>query len=624
MIKTMQYNTEFGLHNDNMLEKNIFHTNEFNATDSLSSFILYGASNSSLLPRWWSEERDAHLHKASLEVDLLSSVINILMMKLFNLPLQVIAKNNMITSHTRLANTYNLLIQQAWQKYGETFIRDMLVSDKGAFFIVDSDRSPSRPLGMNDIPLGLKHISSRDILLNDNATYPFIWSRNNTNIKLHHTRVIHIAQMPVRVSENVIIGYSFASRAYNAAQLLAYAMQYGLEALGALDSDQIIYGTGTTSKAIKQAFKDTQVESMNTGRLQSGKRVYLGLRDPSGKLGTLNLKRLPDGFDYDKWTRTTYSLLAVAGGVDVDDIAPSSNAGTTKTATLISEQKSKFKLVSWFSTKLAGAIGQKFLPAILQLRIGSETDNVSESKGKALINLARISRIQFDIGVTDVREARVNAQRNGSITPEQFRRLELSDGRLADGLPVKALFLSKDEVVQNLLKIENYDTPYIINPEIAQDILPLLEDKIRIVEATAVNTTSANIHQHALNALAALQWLLEEYKSINNSLDSSQDAINASNEVTKNITASTPTSQYKSLRERPTDRTRRKIHAQAKRLVKSVWNTPDKQLKSDELQNIINKTSEQVTEFIDYIHKNRRVHGVKLATIYDKLQPLLP
>ena len=211
---------------------------EENMVGSLSTFVTYMVRNSSLLPYWWSEERETYLRKASLEVDIISSVINSLTMRLFNMPLQVVPDNQLISSHSGVAKFYQAMVNNAWTKAGELFINDMLTFDKGAFFVVESTSSPSVPISQSDIPTGLKYIPSKQIMLNNNPTYPYIWLRmNGSNLYLHETRVIRLTQMPIALEDNVFTGLSFTSRAFNVGSMLNAAITYGLESLGTLESD---------------------------------------------------------------------------------------------------------------------------------------------------------------------------------------------------------------------------------------------------------------------------------------------------------------------------------------------------------------------------------------------------
>lgn len=538
---------------------------------------FYGMSalNSTLLPPWWSEKRDRELKRMSVEVDLLSATLFILIMKLYTLPLNIVPRSNLISSHEALAATYDAILQNFWANEGELFLNDLFTSDKGAFLIVEDTLGDySQPL--SSAAIGLRYVPTQQILLQDNYDYPYILLSKRAkisdrpkppgafdgrlmlngrslitgdkitqrigsdineeeythtgNLLLHRSRVIRLVQQPMNVRANTYVGLSFISRAFNAAQVLAYAIEHQLEGLGALQSHEIIYATSVSSKALKEAFKSAEVEALNEGKVRNAKRVYVGLRDAAAKIGRVPLKSLPDGFDYEDFVTTTVKLLALAAGVDVDDIAPSSSAGTTKTATLISELKSRFKLVAWFSQKFALELENKFLPISLKLMVGNERDNVNESSAKAAINLSRVEDLLLDGGVTDISQARHNAVINGFITEQQRILMELEDGRLENGLPVRTLFFKTDATYQKLLTIPGLSNPLNLlsvetilgNAEITAAI-SAVQLQIYEVEKIAINTTSQNIHMHAIKARAALLWLLEELKERDSEIELEPD-----------------------------------------------------------------------------------------------------
>lgn len=614
----------------------------------LSTFVVHSVKNSSLLPYWWSEQRESYLRKASLEVDIVSSIINNLTMRLFNMPLQVVPDNNLITSHQSVAKFYQAMINNIWIRSGELFINDMLTFDKGAFFIIESTSSPSQPLGLSDIPTGLKYIPSQQIMLNDNATYPYIFMRSTGgNLYLHESRVIRLVQMPVTLYENAFVGLSFASRAFNVGQLLASAITYGLESLGKISSDNIIWATSTTSKAIQQAFKDAQIDGFNSGNSTKGENVYIGLRDPQGKLGQLELKRLPSSFDYEKFTNVAVKLLAIAAGVDENDIIAVSNAGTTKSATLISELKAKFKLEAWFTKKLQQEFQAKFLPSFLRLQVGEKGDNISETEGKARINLVRSDKLLAEFGALDDRTARQNAVKYGLITPSQFEEMELTDGRLANGLPVSSLFFLNNEMIKSMLDtgIDVMQVIGLTTDKTAQSLnieedVKKINQKIAEVMMIAVNTSSQNVFSATRQCMAALNWLLEQYESSANSLipeptDEEENEIppdgdTAAEETNDNLDPSNKkkTTIIAKQYTKPTTKRGRERQSKLRQKVRNVWSSKSDKLvlASEELKNVVGDNftidSDALTKFIAFVNQNRQDTGMHLSDLYDSLDDL--
>lgn len=629
----------------------------YNGSGQLGTFVTYMVKNSQLLPYWWSESREAYLRKASLEVDIISSIINNLTMRLFNMPLQVVPDNHLISSHASVAKYYQAMINNAWARHGELFINDLLTFDKGAFLVIESTSSPSRPLSATDLPTGLKYIPSQQIMLNDNEEFPYIHQRSNgTNVYLHETRVIRLTQMPISLRDNVFVGLSFASRAFNVGQLLNSAINYGLESLGTLSSDNIIYATSTTSKAIQQAFKDANIDSANAGNSNKGQNVYIGLRDPAGKVGQIELKKLPASFDYEKFTNVTVKLLAIAAGVDENDIIAVSGAGTTKSATLVSELKAKFKLESWFTKRLQQEMQAKFLPSFLKLQVGEKSDNISETEGKARINLVRSDKLLAEFGALDDRTARQNAVKYGLIIPTQFEEMELIDGRLANGLPVSSLFYTQNEMLQSMLNI-GIDVTNLV-PEDAEKNIPIVRAKIAEVLKIAVNTSSQNIFASTKQALAALEWVISKYEEEQAKQLAAEIAAEERNEPDEDVKSPgeesnnnmdkriSPTSKLKANANKPADTTKpnetlaksyyrpktvkgREKQKALRSKVRSVWSSNDEKLmtSAEELKSSIDSgldIDEQVLiEFARYVNLNRQDNGTKLNDLYALLDEIM-
>lgn len=543
----------------------------------LSSFLLYTTSNSKLLPSWWSEQREQALKRASISIDIISSVISVLSMRLYNLPLLVVPKNQMISSHYTIANTYQTIINNAWLRYGELFIEDILTQDKGGFFFVDSTTAYSVPL--TDIPTGLTYAPASQVMLYNSPEYPYILLRyRQPSIFVHHSRVIRLIQRPIAIDEYASVGLSFVSRAFNVGQMLASAINYGLESLGQLDSDTIIWATSTTSKAIQSAFKDAQIDSYNEGKQVKGGRVYLGLRDPQGKIGQLELKRLPDTFSYKEFTEVTIKLLALAAGVDENDLIAVSGAGTTKSAALISDIKAKFKLETWFATRLTQELQQKFLPGFLKLQVGNESEDLNESRAKARINLIRSDKLLAEFGALSDRTARMNAVKYGLINDDQFAEMELNDGRLVNGLHVTSIFMLENEMIQGLIgkKIDPYNLPEFVTVE-------YIQKKLYELNTVAINTTSNNIFAQVKQIIAAFEWLLaklntpitnaptaEEQNEEEDDTDTEDEEENTPQQKTQNTEEPTKKSLEKKYY-KPSTVNGRRHQKIVRELVRNVW-----------------------------------------------------
>lgn len=583
---------------------------ELGAGGGLDSFMMYSFSNSSLIPGWWSDAREAYLRKTSIEVDIISSIINILVMRLYNLPLHITPVNQLIATHQEVADVYDTIINNSWTKNGELFINDLLVSDKGGFLLIEGENSASLPL--KGICTGLRHIPSQEVMLNDNDTYPYVWFRRNADaLFIHETRVIRLAQRPIAVRDNGYVGLSFTSRAINVGQLLSSAITYGLESLGKIESDKVVWATSTTGAALKSAFKDAAIDATNEGKNVRGNSVYIGMRDPAAKIGVLDIKRLPDSFDYGKFTETTVKLLAIAAGVDVDDIISNSSAGTTRTAALISDLKSRFKLDAWFIGKLTKELTSKVLPSFLTLVVGDKASNTSETQAKARINLVRADRYLSEYGALSDRAARQNALSYGLLNQSQFEEQELDNWRLPNGLHVLSIFFSRKPVVQNIIgvEIDPYTIPSFVTPE-------YINAKITEVTITAMNTNSQNIFTICKQVIKAFEWLKLQ---ISAPAAVQPLPVPSAEEENSEETTQAPVVAKSYRPKSSVDRINQK---RVRTLVKSVWADKEFETELDTRQivaactKIYNLDASALEELADFVNTRR---DVKLSDVYKEI-----
>lgn len=615
----------------------------------VDSFLMYSASNSTLLPPWWSETRERKLRVASIENDLLSSVIQTMVMKLFTLPLRVVPKNQYINSAVQLAESYNTLLMNSWNSQAEMFLNDVVTFDKGGFLLIEGNDNVSRPFAYNEVPTGLKYIPAQFIELIDNEEFPYryVGVYGTGNIGIHWSRIIRLTQIPTAISEKSYVGLSFVSRAFNVAQLMMSSIQYGLEGLGKIDSDQIIWGTSITSQAIKQAFKEARIDSANAGLRTNGARVFLGLRDPQAKVSVLDLKRLPANFSYEAFLAVTVKLLAISAGIDEDDIVATSNAGTTKTATLISDLKSRFKLVSWFTNKIEVELNQKFLPANLKMQIGDTSGEINESEAKTRINIARTDEILGRNKALTPRTARQNAVTHGFVTQHQFIDMELDDGRLENGLPVLTLLFSTNEMIRNMLDV-GIKNPYDITSELTQQLVDKTKLKLIEVDTIATNTTSDNIFNVAKQCRAVLNWVIKEW-------DKAQLLLKQELEAAQNVSPSQPIPVEDNVEEddveeetddteeevvtkaypRPSSKIARQRQAELRTIIRDVWSSKTQTTKlttqdildkvtDDYLKTIVMTQLSYFETFLYYLESHTQKTGTKLTTIYTKLDEVIP
>lgn len=494
-----------------------------NTTSNLFGGVLYYFINTgNEVPGWWSFRREDYLHDQTIKNDFLSSLVNTIVLKLFGLPFQITANNTSIQQHNNLAVEYNNLLRYSFSRNQtlEKFIRSVVVHDNGGYLFIQSDAPSDKPL--TGMPSGLMHLDSSKVQRTGSLEYPIVYYHPNGSIyKVHESRLISLVQSPSTKAESYGVGHGFVSKAILLSQHLYDIYLYEGEVLGSQSAEEIIYATGSKSDDIKTAFDVAEIDSKNAGMQRYGKRVFMGIRDPQGKLGKLNLKSLPEQFDKRNDIEITLTLLAMASGGSPNWFYDSVKSGSTKASAAESTKMGESKLETWYIQSLSEQIELKFCPNgnSDKLRVLGGLFDVDNNgiKSRIKLNRAQARNLNITSGVTDIRSERILQLEAAEITQSVFNDLELNDLRLPNGLHVKTLFYTNDATLKKMLLFVDKPLSILNEEEIEDSTIDLLREAIASTTAIVINSSSPMQQNNAKIALVALEWLLAEYTNIYNS-----------------------------------------------------------------------------------------------------------
>jgi hypothetical protein len=92
--------------------------------------------------------------------------------------------------------------------------------------------------------------------------------------------------------------------------------------------------------------------------------------------------------------------------------------------------------------------------------------------------------------------------------------MELKDGRLPNGLAVRALFFTSNVTMQKLLDVGNMGDVCALEGNNADEAMRTINKRICFLEGQAIDTTSPAQFKNITQAIAALTWLLDEYERL--------------------------------------------------------------------------------------------------------------
>jgi len=489
------------------IEKAITYTNFTN------SFWGTVASAHSGMPAYWSPNRDEYLRYLVFSNSFLTTIVHTITQLLYGLEFLVAPRDANVELQNKTALSYDSILQRSTNSTDyEKFIFDLLASDNGGFLYVDGVQKSHLPL--RSAPTGLRHLDSKQCQRTNNNTFPVLFTRSNgETVKLHESRIIYFAQMPSPIDEMRGVGISLVSRVFALTNHLLDVSLTESETIGTLNPNEIYVVAGADAKSAEEAFRKSEITSVNEGRKRIGRRVIIGLREPTSKISRILTRSFPDGFDKRSDIEITLSLIALAAGVSPLYLFDSVKSGSTKASASTSISSNSQKLLTWYVQKISSELDNKFLPPLVKVIQPDRDIDTDGVKARIKLNLANSENIKLNNGVINIRTARERLLQWGDLTAAQFAELELQEGRLPSGLPIQSLFFSNNIKIQKLLDLPFDPNMPVDNPELAAEDV---QNAMKIALAQAVNGRTAEAQKNARLAYHALLWLFNNYQQQNN------------------------------------------------------------------------------------------------------------
>lgn len=456
------------------------------------------------LPGWWSPARDVRLANEAVSNPYLAMTVNTITQFLFGIPFRVIPADGSIEVHSALAGIYNNVLQRSFNgPHLEKFIRDILTQDNGGFMFLQGNTPAHMPLA--SVPTEIIHLSSSRCQRTGDTEFPIIyWYEKSIPIKIHHTRVVNLTESPSAHPDMFGVGTSYISRAFLLCKHLADIAIFEDEMLTGKNFNEVFYASGVKSEDLESAFRKADLESENEQRRAIGKKVFIGMRDPNSKLGRILSRSFPDGYDKRNDIEITLTLLSLAASISPQVLFDSVKSGSTKASANISVQVADRKLLSWYIERILAELQYKFLPESLKIIQYNEDSDTDGTKSKIKLTLNQASETAINAKVSTVRVEREKALARGDFSQSQFDVLELEDGRLPNGLPIRAIFTSETANIKKMLG-------GFTNPLAATiDDIPLIEELQISTLSIAQNSRTPQLQRDAKVLYYALLWLEKE------------------------------------------------------------------------------------------------------------------
>lgn len=468
------------------------------------------------VPPWWSVHRDTSLREFWKKSDHLSGAIYTMTSKMTAIPNKVIARDQSVRKYVKAAEEATIRLRAAefgesWVVFYSKWVEDLLTQDNGAFAEIIGPGDPDGPI--IGAPVGLAHLDSWRCQRTGNSTYPIIYTdTDGKRYKLHRSRVMYASQMPSPIAEMYGVGFSAVSRCLNVSQTLMDILIFKQEKLGSRPHRQILITHGGLDPTdIQSAFQIAEGHMDSEGLSRYSKVVVGGDRSiPEAGIEMIELSSMPDGFNEETSITLGMATIALAFGVDARELFPAMGSGASRADALLQHLKQRGKGPGQILEITENLINYKFLPPYLRFEFDFQDD--AQDRQVAEIKRIRIEghRQAIMTGTVSTRVIREQMLNDGDLDRSQFERLELEDGRLADGTSVLALFYSEDPLLKDYLDLGVAD-PLDIEMQDPETIQRLIREKQAEVNRVLVNAKNEIDRWPAYKAFMALVKLEQVY-----------------------------------------------------------------------------------------------------------------
>ena len=477
------------------------------------------------IPPYWSRSRDIHLRDFWIDNVSLKPAVTTFVNKASAIPFAVHPNDRSIGRHVRQAKRIenslrrnsgmlNVGPMRGFKKAFKSFITDVLTQDNGGFFLIMGRGRADGPIvGM---ATGLIHLDSALCTRTSDPEYPAVYyHKDGSKYKIHHSRLIEIAHLPSPVSQLNGVGLCPISCCYEAARELWDIYRYSSEKFGSRPPRQILYAeSGATIEALQNAITHWELKMDQKNQSRFGSTLVIAPNVPTGqlKLQLVDLSRTPDGFDRKDVMMQDKAEIAAAFGLDLLDLAMSFGLqGQTRANAGVQDRKGRGKGVGELLETFVDLMNEFYLPSHMTMRFDNLDDDQDEQRSQIRDTRSQARQRDLESGVTNVRVERERMWAEGEISQEQFEDMELEDGRLPNGLPILLLFRSEDSNFQQWLDLGMED-PTNIEENDPEAMIDLIHDQLLVVATVVNETTDVITRRKALQALAALRYLQEQYE----------------------------------------------------------------------------------------------------------------
>lgn len=392
--------------------------------DVLADYIVYVAGMADDIIPWGNnpKQRDQQLRRFVTTEPILASALYSTASRYAGFEWSLDGPDRMISMYSRILHSSQH--GKGWLALMMPFAQDYLGQDNGAFMeIVRTEDSPTAPV------IQLNHLDSNRCVRTGNDQYPVIYyDRNGDPHRMAWYQILDLCEMPSPIESQNGRQVCAVSRVLEAARLVRDVTRYKRERATGQDTKQIHVVSGVSTNKIDEAIGQARVESQAQGLVRYSRAVIVGSLSPDARaqVATIDLAKLPDGYDEEKAQRDYITIVAMALGNDYIDYAPLPTGGLGSGAqSEVMALKTRGKGPNFFMRSMEFLFNYHgILPQGLEFSYGEPdaAQDLDDAKLRAMRAEERAMRIKS--GEISPEVARLLARDAGDLPEEYLPMLE--------------------------------------------------------------------------------------------------------------------------------------------------------------------------------------------------------
>lgn len=361
--------------------------NEARKTGGFATF-WFTTQNGPILPPWGTRERERQLrlyyrHEYGT---LLQGAFMGLIKKVKSTPWVIDGGRNLTYKYQNILSDSQF--EYGWGDFVSRFLLDYLRFDGGAYAEIIA---PGDPLKAPTGPIqGIAHLDSYQCLPTGDPEYPVVyWSRMGKLHLMHKTRILHMVDMPDGDQFNPGYGLCALSRAIAVVERELLMGRYIASNLNDKPSPGFVIANNIDEGMRNKAFASYQRQQNRDDLPPEGDVVWLYNMDTQfpATLENFTFARPPEKFDYKTYVEIDVDMLALALGVDRQELWPlqSRSMGSGAQSEILAE-KSKGKAFGDILISLERLFNHHLLPEELEFQF--KTSDSGQAQQDANIAIA--------------------------------------------------------------------------------------------------------------------------------------------------------------------------------------------------------------------------------------------